>query len=1319
MTSAEEAAAANAAYRAANNLPADAQNAAILASQQGQAYLAQQQQIAAQQDAANEAAKHAAAFSQPRNDLGNQPSAAYEAIIAQYNAQKQYSVGSGGRTYQPTGGPQPFRFEDPVNAAQIAYNVALGGGNIGKELISKSQEAGFDPTPYVNRPVQAEVATRQDIAQYDRYGNPLNSMAAYEASMRTAMNPYGRAGFTTPDTLGDLSTQRVARAVEQFRQPLAIAGIPMASENAMRGNILSAQLNKAIGTPGTRDDQFFNVELQKWGQNFVEKSSAYHHTAMDAGQPVPANPFEYRGDLAVEFLKGIQNPEKSSEWFSPVSGEMTPNLPGGKGLQTVAWETAILGTPGVSFDKAVQYLNSKEGQYGPYGALWGGPEYKETGHNAPQFSGVGVVPGTYEQSLIARGVPVTQLGNLIPGSSGSGGSGGGSAAETIAIGEGGGLPARLRSTSQPQSDNAVTTPSYFQDIRNGIANLSGVEGVKLEWIDRVIPQLGAAKQAIGIAESALKVPYNVGASIPSPVATDISSKLSTFSTLDTAKTGGIPIQVLGNIYKGGSAFEAFADYEKISVATEQRASPLISAYETDLAKYNTEIEKYSSAKTAYETKLSAYNTALGEYNQNKTPDGYNKLKSMQTDLEASKPDIAYAKISAMKTNLELQKSAIDSTLLPAELAKSNYTKSASALTGNVDQKTLLTYGVGKVIGDIGAGYKTMVENPARSFVAPGGAVGEFISGVASVPTQISVIVQSALVGGETIIRSPGNLPGLATSGLAMQMKGTYELGTTRPAELLGTIVGMAIIGEGVRGTYGRVRGLATTRGMDYVPVESVGYDVNQGFAIGRPTERGLVESFSRGTLEPAPIRMSLTNQPPEYTPGAGGRPGARLPNAQPGDITLWTAHEYQTLSRGVNVGEAYRVATPGSSEVSGVYGASTLMSYFAKVGRQIPKLIGIDSLFKSPTVYSTTVDAVEAVSRRSSMEAMARPHDYTRMNAEIQAAAAERPTAAFLPLAKAEYEAVIPQNAVIEVTGRNYYTKLGGIGESHFLGTRVPIVEQRVIGFEPQGIVPSVISRGTSSEMRVQPLVSQYGLSFGITSASPIPSPSDSYKVDMASRYDGNSEKPSIAKEAYLNGGSGASERGASSRSPPASPSYSRSSSKSPTESIVRSSIASELSSPLSRVSSPRYYQEYLPSSLITPSRISKYTPTVSTPMPTYVSEPVGYTPPQSPSRPTPVPTPPIVTETPPPPIPFRGSLPFGGGGGGGFRTRKRRKVELFSFEMGEDTPIPLRYGLGGKVTEYVPGTRGIAADILHPGDIAPNRLFDIASRKRNSGDHL
>jgi hypothetical protein len=72
--------------------------------------------------------------------------------------------------------------------------------------------------------------------------------------------------------------------------------------------------------------------------------------------------------------------------------------------------------------------------------------------------------------------------------------------------------------------------------------------------------------------------------------------------------------------------------------------------------------------------------------------------------------------------------------------------------------------------------------------------------------------------------------------------------------------------------------------------------------------------------------------------------------------------------------------------------------------------------------------------------------------------------------------------------------------------------------------------------------------------------------------------------------------------------------------------------------------------------------------------------------------------------------LPPGSGGSGGSKNRTKRKVELFSFELGTDSPVPTRFGLAGKTNAYVPGTRGTAGKLLSAGDIAPNGLYDIVS---------
>ena len=40
-----------------------------------------------------------------------------------------------------------------------------------------------------------------------------------------------------------------------------------------------------------------------------------------------------------------------------------------------------------------------------------------------------------------------------------------------------------------------------------------------------------------------------------------------------------------------------------------------------------------------------------------------------------------------------------------------------------------------------------------------------------------------------------------------------------------------------------------------------------------------------------------------------------------------------------------------------------------------------------------------------------------------------------------------------------------------------------------------------------------------------------------------------------------------------------------------------------------------------------------------------------------------------------------------------------------------MRFGLGGTTNNFVPGTRGIAANILNPSDYAPNSIFGTIAR--------
>jgi hypothetical protein len=186
-----------------------------------------------------------------------------------------------------------------------------------------------------------------------------------------------RAGYTPISQLGDTRTQAALKGLEIARG----LGFNVATQETFTGRVLEAQ-REAAATP--KAQQYYTGELSKWAENMVELGSAYHVVGKVAETPIPANRYEYQGDLAVEFLKGT--PTKASEYFSPVSGEMSKSLPGGVGLQQSAWEVAKTGkTSTLNYSVAVEKLSSAAGQYGPYGKLWGGPEYKETGVNSKQY----------------------------------------------------------------------------------------------------------------------------------------------------------------------------------------------------------------------------------------------------------------------------------------------------------------------------------------------------------------------------------------------------------------------------------------------------------------------------------------------------------------------------------------------------------------------------------------------------------------------------------------------------------------------------------------------------------------------------------------------------------------------------------------------------------------------------------------------------------------------------------------------------------------------------------------------------------------------
>ena len=201
MPTAEEAAAANALYRAMNGLPADSVNTQIMSTPAGQSY---QAQINAA-DAAAEQAKHDVAFSQPRNDLAVTQSAAFNAINSAYQQQRSMSIGSGGQMSQTPGAIAEF-------SRQPGYVAAGSGGFTGnaatyqqtwqplqQSALSRSME---------NQPSRSTVPTR-DLSSGM---NDVIFSSLPGAGTVTAFTPYGdkaqteldkvKIGYSAPGEVG-------------------------------------------------------------------------------------------------------------------------------------------------------------------------------------------------------------------------------------------------------------------------------------------------------------------------------------------------------------------------------------------------------------------------------------------------------------------------------------------------------------------------------------------------------------------------------------------------------------------------------------------------------------------------------------------------------------------------------------------------------------------------------------------------------------------------------------------------------------------------------------------------------------------------------------------------------------------------------------------------------------------------------------------------------------------------------------------------------------------------------------------------------------
>jgi hypothetical protein len=214
-----------------------------------------------------------------------------------------------------------------------------------------------------------------------------------------------RSDYYSATQAGDATTQALATKLSST--PYLLGTIqPYKSYN----EAVEVALEKQRETTTGNAQSYYGNELQKLIESNVGTSSEYHYQAAKSGVPVAANPYEYLGDLSVEFLKG--EPTKSSEVFSPVSGELKSYLPTSGGLQEWAWNRAEGKNENVSYMPVLAYLASAEGLEGPYGALYGGTGAKSVnaGDVSQRLSAWSGLP----RSASVTSIMPTQIGAVEP-----------------------------------------------------------------------------------------------------------------------------------------------------------------------------------------------------------------------------------------------------------------------------------------------------------------------------------------------------------------------------------------------------------------------------------------------------------------------------------------------------------------------------------------------------------------------------------------------------------------------------------------------------------------------------------------------------------------------------------------------------------------------------------------------------------------------------------------------------------------------------------------------------------------------------------------
>lgn len=1096
---------------------------------------------------------------------------------------------------------------------------------------------------------------------------PQSSPTQEDYKQKAEAAAQNRPGYYPLSDIGDLQTQRTLKAIEQANKGLELAGLPTMNLEAAAGAILETQRQQAYSTPTIKDDMFFGNELSKWASRPVEQSSAYHHIGMEAGVPIPENPYEMRGDLAVEFLKG--SPDKPSERFSPVSGIMSQYLPGGLGLQETMWNTAIASDRGRTLPGPVSYMNAVNVLSTTHGGLFTG----EIGHPAQQVDMVTKTKIVGSQAVITD--PVSQQGLTLNGLSVGG----------VSLFS----PSMAQPTPNIRDYDASGVSKYYSDLSSYKTKVETytqkVEKYEADFAVLTVggvavsqgayDQLSSRKQSLDVeynniqlAEKQFDIEY------PEERLKSIFSKVIDLNAA-TDKGYGVKVAPSGDI-----------SYVPLTTPKIELPKPYVSLYKESVSDYTgfsaraaiigiplkqgIELERlWSESNRANEKANEIYtlNSNAGHFDTSAYPAkftgsevDYNYLKQVSDEATAATDRYQkYYNSMFPSTRPESERNvftnAIDATASAFSGISDAYTKHVSTPYSEYIKplsKTESGFGV-----TFTGGLPMIYMKPAT--------LSEAANAVIQTPSRLATMGSQAVKGIESVARNPGSFVPMLAAGTIMSGKSIYEGITQHPVqfvfEQIGNIAVLGGIQESVNFGYGYVR----TAGLKYVKIEDIGYEPKYGYPKGPGQTVGSIKaSFEKGSLYPKPTEMAsgISTEVP-YIPQV-----ARLPEvnpalgADPGKYYLWTGWEsgagasrIQTnllqpiksikgTVKGVTTGEI--TFGKGTSELYGAHAAPVLETYFTKAGvasksRPISEfsLTGI----RKPTGLYTNVNELVKIPGST----------YESMNKFLQeeVAAGRTPGKAYVPLMKPEYEVVIPMGATAKNLGSRYYTKVGGFGEGHILGQRVKIIELVSSGKgTPQGLIDfNAIAQKSYESMAPEPYVNSAPLAGGLLAgslsksyeypynlqkirsieeyypykSSRISSPPISYKgtSSTASRVssrsygipEASSYRPSISPEKYLYSSKGSSKKSSSSSarsgvsslfSPVSSLVSSPAKSRSPSKPSSPKSIVSPVSS---LISSPASSVASGLSSLVSPpsSLISKgYSP----PSPSY--SPPSYAPP-------------------------------------------------------------------------------------------------------------